>query len=395
MRLLKNIGWTVLSRIGTQGLAVLSNILLARYLGQEGFGEYAFISSILLIGNAFSTFGTDMILIRSLASGENLFTLADGFLLQLLLSLLYIAGVFAAALFISVPLSLRIYIFALFPFALFTIFNINLRARQEMRSFSLLQFAAVFAQMLAVFTLLIFRADMNTFAIFMLIAHTSTALFAFVFRSSRSILWRFSLPGAFALMRNSASLAVIGTLRLVYEKITIGILPQLAGLSATGIFSVSSRLTDAGKLGHLSAFTAMYPEMARDVDFGRQMKGLRSLLGLAFLISVFIFIFAQTIVDILFGAEFISSVQPLQIMIWVIIPYVLVTYTSLGLVALGYERPVLYSLLTALFVLLLSFVCFTSAFGLRGAAFAVLLSEIIHAIFLWYQWRIHVVSKLP
>ena len=52
MSLLKNIGWTVVSRIGTQGIAVLSNVLLARYLGRDGFGEYAFISSILLIGNA-------------------------------------------------------------------------------------------------------------------------------------------------------------------------------------------------------------------------------------------------------------------------------------------------------------------------------------------------------
>ncbi|MBK8822987.1 MAG: oligosaccharide flippase family protein [Anaerolineales bacterium] len=116
-------------------MAVLSNILLARYLGQEGFGEYAFISSILLIGNAFSTFGMDMILIRSLASDEKSFNLADGLLLQLLLSLFYVIGVFTTELFVSVPLSLKIYIFALFPLAFFTISNIDLRARQEMKCF--------------------------------------------------------------------------------------------------------------------------------------------------------------------------------------------------------------------------------------------------------------------
>jgi O-antigen/teichoic acid export membrane protein len=163
----------------------------------------------------------------------------------------------------------------------------------------------------------------------------------------------------------------------------------------TGIFSVSSRLTDAGKLGHLSAFTAMYPEMARDADFGKQMKGLRPLLGGAFLISVFIFIFAETIINILFGSEFMPSIQPLQIMIWVIVPYVLATYTSLGLVALGYEKPVLSSLLMALFILLISLVVLTPAFGLSGAALAVLSAEMIHAALLWYQWRVYVVSKFP
>ncbi len=98
----------------------------------------------------------------------------------------------------------------------------------------------------------------------------------------------------------------------------------------------------------------------------------------------------------LFGAEFISSVQPLRIMIWVIVPYVLVTYTSLGLVALGFEKPVLSSVLTAL-------VCFADLthrsqlcirFEWRGGC-AVLFAEIVHAALLWYQWRMHVISKLP
>lgn len=395
MRLLKNIGWTVVSRIGTQGIAVLSNVLLARYLGRDGFGEYAFISSILLIGNAFSTFGTDMILIRSLASDERSFTLADGLLLQLLLSLFYVIGVFTTELFVSVPLSLKIYIFALFPLAFFTISNIDLRAHQEMKKFSFIQFVSALLQLMAVFFLWLLHADITTFAIFMLIVQITTALFAFTIHSSRLTYWHFSLSRALALLKASAHMAVIGTLRLVYEKMAIAILPALTGLSMTGIFSVSSRLTDTGKLGHLSVFTAMYPEMARDTGFGKRMKGLRPLLAVAFFISVFIFLFAKPMISILFGIKFMPSVQPLQIMIWVISPYVFVTYTSLGLIALGFEKPVLLSVLTALAVLLVSLIVLNSAFGLNGAAAAVLFAEIIHTALLWYQWRVHVISKLP
>lgn len=395
MRLLKNIGWVVFSRIGTQGVAVLSNILLARYLGSNGFGEYAFISSILLIGNALSTFGTDMILIRDLASEEDTFTLADGLLLQLILSMLYIAGVFFAELFTSVPVSLKIYIFSLFPLAFFTISTIGLRARQEMKSFSFLQFASALLQLLAVFLLQFLHAEINAFAVFMLVVQLTTALIAFTFYSSRFTIWQFSLSRTIALLKVSAHMAVIGTLRLVYEKITVTILPALAGLSMTGIFSISARLTEAGKLGHLSAFTAMYPEMARDSGFGKQMKGIRPLLGMAFLISVFTFLFAEPIISTLFGVEYMQSVQPLRIMIWIIPPYVFVTYASLGLIALGFEKPVFSSLLFALVALLVLLAGFTPAFGLRGAAAAVLFAEIIHAALLWYQWRIHVVSKLP
>jgi O-antigen/teichoic acid export membrane protein len=394
MRLLKNIGWAVFSRIGTQGIAVLSNVLLARYLERDGFGEYAFISSILMIGNAFTTFGTDMILIRTLASEDNSFSLADGLLLQLFLSLLYTIVVFAVGLFVPVPSSLKIYIFALFPLAFFTISNIGLRARQEMKKLSLLQFLAALLQLLAVLFLRILHAGINAFAVLMLIVQLTTALIAFTFYSSRFMNWHFSFLRTLALLKASAHMAMIGTLRLVYEKIAIAILPILAGLSMTGIFSVSSRLTEAGKLGHLSVFTAMYPEMARDADFSKKMKGVCLLLGAAFLISIFIFIFAEAIIRFLFGVEFLLSVQPLQIMVWGIIPYVLVTYTSLGLVALGFEKPVLSSLFAALAVLLVSLIGFTPVFGVRGVAAAVLFAEIIHAALLWYQWRVNVVSKL-
>jgi O-antigen/teichoic acid export membrane protein len=189
-------------------------------------------------------------------------------------------------------------------------------------------------------------------------------------------------------------MALIGTLRLVYEKITFTLLPSVTSLSAVGIFSSAARVVEAGKLGHQSALTAMYPEMARDEDFGKKMRGLQPLLIAAFLISVGLSLLAKPIVSLLFGTEFISAVLPLQIMAWTIVPYVLVTYVVVGLVALGYERV----LLTSRFVILASLVSLlfvlTPSFGITGSAVAVLVTELIHAFLLWRLWRIHVLSKL-
>ncbi len=190
-------------------------------------------------------------------------------------------------------------------------------------------------------------------------------------------------------------MAAIGTVRLLYEKITITLLPSLAGLSLTGIFSASLRVMEAGKLSHLSAFTAIYPEMTRDGDFGRRLKGLRPLLILAGLISFALSLFAGPIIRILFGLEFLPSIFPLQILAWVILPYVLVTYTSLGLVAAGAEKLVLFPLLISLAVLLFLFYVLMPLFGLAGSAIAILFAETIHAALLWRQWRFHALSKLP
>ena len=123
--MLKNITWTVSARYVAQGLAVASNILLARYLGVDGFGEYALASSVLLIGNAFTNFGMDMILIRRLASENETSLLADGLWLQLSLSALYIAAVFLFGFFVPVPDSLKTYILTLLPLSFYSIFTIN------------------------------------------------------------------------------------------------------------------------------------------------------------------------------------------------------------------------------------------------------------------------------
>src|SRR5689334_4317364 len=91
----KNIFWTVTSRFGSQVILAVSNILLARHLGGAGFGEYAFVSAILFVGNAFSTFGTDMILIRRIAASEDYSDVPAGLIIQLMISVLLIVVVFA------------------------------------------------------------------------------------------------------------------------------------------------------------------------------------------------------------------------------------------------------------------------------------------------------------
>jgi O-antigen/teichoic acid export membrane protein len=78
----KNILWTVFSRFGSQLLAVISSLMLARYLGSAGFGEYAFISAIVMIGNALSTFGTDMVLIRRISSRQDYADLSSALVIQ-------------------------------------------------------------------------------------------------------------------------------------------------------------------------------------------------------------------------------------------------------------------------------------------------------------------------
>lgn len=391
--MLKNILWTVSSRYGAQALAILSNVWLARVLGADGFGEYALASAVLLVGNAFTNFGMDMILIRKLSVTDVPWLLIDGLGGQLFLSVVYVGGIFFAGEFWPIPPLVKLYTLALFPLSFYSIFTIAVRARGQLALYSLAQLLVAGLQFLAVLFLWASHGDGLAFITTMLIGHVLAALWTGGHQQFR--LEFLSPVRSFSLLKECFSMAVIGTLRLVYEKLPVTFLPVLSGYTATGLFSSALRVMDAGKLGHFSAFTAIYPEMTRNAEFGRELKGWKTLLGTAFLIAVLLFLFSEPIIYILFGASFITVVPLLKILAWLVIPYVVVTYTSLGLVAMNIERPVLVSLVMT--VLLLSFLLFLFSrfFGTPGAAAAVLVAECFHAALLSMQWRFHARSKLP
>lgn len=407
----KNILWTTVSRFGAQIIAVISNLLLARYLGSAGFGEYAFISAVVLIGNALSTFGMDMVLIRKIASIQDYSDLPAALVIQNMISFIIIAGVFILAPFLPAGNSLRIYIFSLVPLSFFTVFTIALRGAQYMGSFSLLHFSVAFFQMIAVIILLILKGRIEQLVILLLGVQSLGALFGFILCMTQlkdfPRHWRLDWNNIPRLLASSTRMAVIGTLRLVYEKLAVTMLPVLTNVNITGLFSATSRVLDAGKLGHMSALSAMFPEMARENSLERKSLSLKNtkytkagenrIFALLFfgatLFSFILFLFAKPIVYFLFGAEFTASAESLQVIAWTIIPYFIVTYYSLAFVAIQIEKPVLIALSVSLFLLAILLIWWSPLYGLRGAAFAVLCAEIFQAVFLWLQWRQYAFSK--
>lgn len=393
MSLRSNVVWTVLSRYGVQALSLVSNVLLVRYLGAAGYGEYALASAVMLIGNAFTSFGMDMVLIRRVASGETDALLADGLWGQVLLSIAFITGMFVTGFFVLIPLSVKVYAFSLLPLAFYSIFTIAVRARQKMRTFSLAQLWVALLNLLSVLIVWMLDANVLVFVLLLLAVQVIVALWGMFHADGRISHWRFSISHMTALLKECSYMAFISTLRLIYEKIPFTILPSLTSLSAVGLFSSAVRVVEAGKLGHQSALTALYPEMARNVAFGKQMRGLRLLLGAGLLISIVLFILAEPLVFVLFGAEFLSAVLPLRIMAWTITPYVLVTYISIGLVSMEHEQTLLPSRIILLTLLLILLFVLTLRFGIAGSAVAVLAVELIHVGMLWQLWRKYVLSE--
>lgn len=410
-RLAKHAAWLLLARLWTHLAMALFTILVARQLGGSGFGEYAFMAALIVIGNMLATFGSDMYLIRAIAAGGRLGQLPAALVLQLGLSALLVASVFLASpllTFQSVPgaAALRIYSLSLFPLAFFTVFTTALRGEQQMGAYALLNASSASMQALLAAVLYLRAGDLILLAWLLLLAQVVAALLA-AFLCARKIPqfwmgWGFSIPALFGLVRASAPLALLSILTIVYQRLVPTLLPFLAGALQTGLFSAAARLVELAKVGHVAAFTAIYPLMAQSREknaawFAAFRPSWLVLLGVAALGSLALFLLAGPLVVLLFGQAYGEAVPALRILAWVLLPYTLNMFLSLAFLANGDEAIVTGALAAGLLALAVLTAQWGQAAGPPGAAWAVLSAESLQSTILLYQAarRLRVVAAKP
>src|SRR5687767_4774478 len=82
--------WLLFTRISSLGLAVIFIALVARRLEPASFGQFTFIAATVFIGNTFTSFGTDTLLIREISrAGQITALVARAFTLQIILSAIW------------------------------------------------------------------------------------------------------------------------------------------------------------------------------------------------------------------------------------------------------------------------------------------------------------------
>ena len=394
-RLAKNSIWLLLARLGSQGLAVLFTVGVARRLGGAGFGEYAFIAAAVFAGNVLTTFGTDMLLIRRLASGADARALSPALLLQLCLSALFIAGAWAAGGWIpqqspEALAALRVYSLALIPLSFFTVFTAALRGSQRMGWYALLNAVIPALQVMGIL-LMPAGHDLVSLSVLLLAVQALAALMAGLIGAASLpgfwSLWRFAWPDITPFLKAAAPIALLGILGMLYQRLGVLMLSTMNGPAGTGIFSAAARAVEASKGAHVAVFTALYPAMAaartdtsNGPDWARALRGTRvGLFAGAMLAATILFAFAAPLTDVLYGAGFAASAGVLRILAWTLLPFTISTYLTLACLAAGRERIVTRALTAGLLALALMNLLLIPVKGPAGAAWAALAAECIQA----------------
>lgn len=374
--------WLLLARVASQSLTLVFTALVARRLGEAGLGQYAFIASVVFIGNMITTFGMDTLLIREIARTRATATalVPAALWIQLALSGVFIAAVFIAADQTETAFALRLYALTLIPLALYTISSAILRAFERMDAFLALNVVTALLQILAAWIAFSRAADLTTLISFLALSQIASALFAaalcFWLIPGMAFPLRVTRGEMISIARTALPLAALVAFGVIYQRLGLVVLPALAGDSVTGWFSAAARIVAALQLAPQALLGALFPLMSR-WSFDKQLVRAPLILSIAFgaLAALGITFAAPPLIALIYGARFAPSASALSLLIWGLIPYTFTATVTLELIATRRERRVVFGNLIGVGVSAAMYVVLVPAFGLIGACWASVASE--------------------
>ena len=379
--------WLVLARVFAQALSIIFTALVARRFGETGLGQYAFIAAIIFLGNVFTTFGMDTLLIRDIARTRHPTTLLipAALWIQTILTVAFVGAIFL----FGNPLA-WLYSLSLFPLVLYTIYSATLRAFERMDLYLLINLASSILQAVSAVIVTIAPFDLTTLVVLLAASQVITTIIAGTLCRRQvqdfHLDWKISCAALVTIVHAALPFALLTTLAIIYQRMGVFALATFAGDNVTGWFSAAARVIEATKLAPQAVLGALFPILARaSGDSANQL--VRASQTTTLIIGAVAFgvcvSFAQPIIGLIYGNRFEPSILALQILASSLIPYTFTANISLKFVARGREWLVLRGTVIAVAIAVTLFAILVPRFGLLGACGALVIAEWIQASLFW------------
>ncbi len=384
----KNSVWLFAGRITTAALNLLLTVIVARTLGEAGFGQYTFIISLAYLGNTATTFGMDTLVMRSVAAQEpDAPDQATAALwLQLAFSALYILVIGIGSLFWQTPqVPLIVYLLILLPLAFGTVFSAILRGLERMDLHAIYTLTQAILQTAGAWLVLQSSPQLLSLVVVLVVGQLGATCLAgwFVRRGPIRMVWQ---PVSADLLKRTYQtgwvLALIALLATLLAQLPILALSFFSDDATLGQFGAANQLINGARLLPAALFGALFPAMVRGDN--RDPRYTQIFWGLVALFSVGIglgIVLAGPLIRLLF-AGYTASIPVLQIMLLSLLPFLFRLRDSFELITQGHERPVLWATaVTVAIAIPLTIIAIWIA-PLQGAAASVVIALIIHAVLL-------------
>ena len=423
----KNSTFLLIGRILGKVLTIAFVILVARELGDTGFGKFSFALSFAMIFAVVSNFGLHTLTIRELAGKreEARYYVANLIFLKAILLVLVLSASFGVARLLDVEERYVLYIVGASVFLRYfsTVIRSVFIAYQKMEYES----AMVIVENLTTLVLGGLAVKMGYglrgLSLGYLLAGIITlvgSLVLVVYRFVRPV-FRVSLPFSIELLKAALPFTFMGICSVVYVKIDTVMLGIMKSAASVGWYSAAYRILEAVMFIPPVFALALLPVLSiyHKENMGEKLRkayelSFKILFSIGLGIAVGLFLLAGHVVHLLYGRDFVHAGDALKILSWTIlfgyvnyllgsvliamrkekIPAITIgfgTVFNIGLNALlipkfGYLGASISTVLTEVLSFGIQFGCVTKAVGLiniSNSFFKPLLSASIVGIFLW------------
>jgi PST family polysaccharide transporter len=409
--ILSNSGWLFADKILRLGVGLFVGVWLARYLGPEQFGQFNYALAFVSLFSAIATLGLDGIVVRELVRHPERIDEILGSTIVLKIS----GGCLAFIMALSVTWLVRpedtltlslVGIIALgMVFQAFDVVDFWFQSQVQAK-FSV--YAKNFAFLLisgVKIWLIVHHAGLISFAwagLVEIIVGAGGLVFAFRTAGNMFASLNVRWPVVHKLLNESWPLLLSGLAVMLYMRLDIVMLREMAGDREAGIYAAATRLSEIWYFLPMVIVSSSFPVIikSRDSTPGLYLSRLRKLyffmIWLAVGVSLPLSFFSGLLVSILFGEGFKEAGPVFAIQLWASVAVFLGVASSQYLLAEQLQKISFYRTLIGLLCNAAINLVLIPKFGATGAAIATVVSYFIatFSLVLFRSTRAHAVCLL-
>ncbi|MFA6524970.1 MAG: flippase [Patescibacteria group bacterium] len=379
------------SRIFFRVMSALIGILLARYLGLEQFGQYATVIAFVNLFMVFNDLGVSRLsLLEGSRDKEKLGTLlGNGLIIELVLSLVLFGLMTIIVKLIGYSgVIVELFIILAIAELLFESRKIYQSTLQALTKFSLISWQQIIYSILfflLVLAAIFYKPEVKLVAYIQLFVSALLFLFylIFVFKYVRPIVRLREIP---SLLKRSWIFCISSVFFIVYFQIDAVMLSIMKSEVEVGLYSAAYRLVVAFYMIPQIIFQVALPQIYK-FSLNNKEKLIRIthtiqkfLLAIAVPITVILWLGAEQIIKIVYGAEYLPATIVMQIMGVIIIIRFFTYGSSESITAINKQkvRAGIEGITAGLNIVLNLFLI--PLYSYTGSAIATLISELVLGI---------------
>jgi PST family polysaccharide transporter len=392
LAILSNTGWLFADKILRMGVGLFVGVWVARYLGPEQFGLWNFAIAFAALFGAFATLGLDGIVVRELVKKPERQNelLGSAFALKLIGgAITLLIALFAISLMRGGE-TLTLWLVGLsaagFIFQSVNVIDFYFQAKVQSRYTVYAANGAFILMTLVKIALLLTSAPLIAFAWAGLGEVALTAIFLlFSYRANHHNIqeWRYEGQVMRELLKESWPLLLAGLAIMLYMRVDMVMLQQMAGEREVGIYAAATKLSEIWYFLPMVIVASVSPSIIKchDTDKGLYISRLRKLYflmaWLAIGLSLPLSLLSGQIVSALFGSKFAGAAPVLAIHLWASVGVFLGVASSQYLLVEQLQKISFYRTLIGLVCNVILNLILIPGMGAKGAAIATVASYFV------------------